>query len=520
MPDKTEDHPVIQALRRLNQSGNSFVDRRVLFKICCADSPSPGGYAEFTNELDKLAAEGKLYLNGNEVYLMETWKDEEFAAACLAGHLRLGPHEGEPLPEEIRVNDIMLDEEQRMAVRKAGENDLTCIIGCAGSGKSATACALIDTLGIDPSTELVLCAPTGKAARNLCEATGYPASTLHKALHMLYGGGVQEPDALKGKKLIVVDEAGMMPLHPFAELLKAAPDGCKIVLLGDRNQLQGIGAGNVLADLLELGVSTQELHSLYRQKNVASALYHNVACFPEIAGVSGLLKDESFQIRAGTDDEIRAKLVEEAVQRYGRNELTCVITPRHRDVPLGSDALNALIREELNPLREGMRVLDDGMQLRNGDLVMVTANDAARGCFNGDIGILHVQSDGSHRGCVVRLNNGNRVEWTAEDAKRPPLELAYAMTVHKAQGSGYDTVLIPLSEEQMGSMLSRNLFYTAISRAKERVILFGTDEAIDRALRTRPSPRNSNLAAKTQKYLSGEQTTETDKMKEENEHGD
>jgi len=113
--------------------------------------------------------------------------------------------------------------------------------------------------------------------------------------------------------------------------------------------------------------------------------------------------------------------------------------------------------------------------------------------------------------------SGNIVAWSAED-ERLPLELAYAMTVHKAQGSGYDTVLIPLSEEQMGNMLSRNLFYTAISRAKERVILFGTEEAIDRALRTRPSPRNSHLAEKTQKYLNGEQTTETDNMKEERQH--
>ena len=517
MPDKKEDHLIIQTLRRLNQSGNSFVDKSVLFKTCCAELPSPCGYAEFTGELDRLAGEGELYLDGSAVYLAETWKDEEFAAARLAEHLRCDPHAARPLPEEIRVNNITLDEEQRMAVRKVGENDLTLIIGGAGSGKSATACALIDTLGIDPRTELALCAPTGKAARNLCEATGYPASTLHKALRMLYSGGVQEPDALKGKKLVVVDEAGMMPLHVFTELLKAVPDGCKIVLLGDRNQLQGIGAGNVLADLLELGVPNQELRTLYRQKDAASALYHNVARFPEIAGVSGLLKDESFQIRTGTDDEIRAKLTEEAVRRYGRNELTCVITPRHKDVPLGSDALNALIREELNPLRAGTGVLNGGIRFGDGDLVMVTANDAARGCFNGDVGVLHIPSGGEHRGCVVRLNSGNIVAWSAED-ERLPLELAYAMTVHKAQGSGYDTVLIPLSEEQMGNMLSRNLFYTAISRAKERVILFGTEEAIDRALRTRPSPRNSHLAEKTQKYLNGEQTTETDNMKEERQH--
>ncbi len=482
------------------RNGHSYMRWDAVLCLYSAEHPGSGREG-FTAELETLVKAGRLVLEGDAVYLKEIWEDETLAAKKLAERLRKTPRDAEPLPETIRSGNVVLDGDQRAAVLKAMENDLTLIIGGAGSGKSATACALIDTLGIDPGTELALCAPTGKAARNLCEATGYPASTLHKALHMLHSGGAQEPDALKGKKLVVVDEAGMIPLRVFAELLKAAPDDCRIVLLGDRNQLQGIGAGNVLADLLELGVPNQELRTLYRQKDAASALYHNVARFSEIADVSGLLKDENFQIQAGTDDEIRAKLVEEAVRRYRTGESICVITPRRRGVPLGAEELSLLIREKLNPLRDGVRAIPYGeTQLRDGDRVMVNVNDAARGCFNGDAGVLCLRGTEDHPRCDVSLQNGSRASWSAEELNsRLPLELAYAMTVHKAQGSGYDTVLIPLSEEQMGNMLNRNLFYTAISRAKKRVILFGTEEAVERALRTRPSPRNSHLAAKANK---------------------
>ncbi len=486
------------------RNGHSYMRSDAVRCRYLAEHPESGRKG-FAAELEMLTEAGRLVLEGDTVYLKEIWEDETLTAQNLAKRLRKTPRDEEPLPETVRSGNIVLDGEQRAAVLKAIENDLTLILGGAGSGKSATACALVDVLGIDPDRELVLCAPTGKAARNLCEATGYPAGTLHKALHMYCGGKAQGQNALAGKKLIVVDEAGMMPLHVFSELLKAAPDDCRIVLVGDRNQLQGIGTGNVLADLLELGVPCQELRTLHRQRDGTSALYHNVACFPEIASVSELLKDESFQIRTGTEDELWMLLVDEAVRRYQAGESVCVITPRRRGVRLGAEELSLLIREKLNPPRDGVRALPYGeIQLRDGDRVMVNVNDAARSCFNGDVGVLRLRGAEDHPRCDVSIQNGSRASWSAEElSSRLPLELAYAMSVHKAQGSGYDTVLIPLSEEQMGNMLNRNLFYTAISRAKERVILLSTEEAIERALQTRPLPRNSNLAAKTRKYLAG-----------------
>jgi len=220
--------------------------------------------------------------------------------------------------------------------------------------------------------------------------------------------------------------------------------------------------------------------------------------------MSELQTDESFQIQTGTDDDIRMMLLEEAVRQYRAERTIRVITPRREGVPLSAAALSRLMQGELNPLRNGIKTLTYGKtQFRDGDLVMVTANDAVRGCFNGDIAVFRIHEAECSPRYDVLLQNGSCASWTTEELheKRLPIELAYAMTVHKSQGSGYSTVLIPLSTEQMSNMLNRNLFYTAISRAKESVILYASGNAVEQALQTIPAPRCSNLAKKARKLM-------------------
>lgn len=201
-------------------------------------------------------------------------------------------------------------------------------------------------------------------------------------------------------------------------------------------------------------------------------------------------------------------LVDEAVRRYLVDDSVFVITPRRDGVFLSAAALNTLIRDELNPpVRQGLKVLRlGGLVLRDGDRVAITTNDAARGCFNGDVGTLRIRQESE----PVRSNiydvlfpDGRRASWTAEELRKAnyPLSLSYAMTVHKAQGSGCNTVLIPLPENQMRNMLNRRLFYTAISRAKRRVILFASPDAVELAIRESPRCRNSDLVAKTRELL-------------------
>lgn len=497
-----DKHPIIETLTKHCQSGDSCVNESILYKKFCAEHPSVE-YQVFVEELKKLDDTGELHLDGEFVYLRQTWEDEEYSARRLAEFLQRAPHTGEPLPKTIKAGELTLCEEQRNAVAMVSEYDLSAIIGGAGSGKSATACAAIEALNVS-AEEIVLCAPTGRAARNLCDATGYPAITLHRALHVSYDGSVQSADALEGKKLVVVDEAGMMPLRLFAALLRAAPQDCRIILLGDENQLQGIGSGNVLSDLLELEIPHQKLLTLHRQQDISSALYYNVSNFAQINSVEKLHTDGSFQLRTGTDDKLRTMLIAEAVDRYRVGESVRVISPRRSGVPFATQELNTLIREELNPLHEDTKTLQYGKtQFRDKDMVMVTANDPARGCFNGDIGMLRIWETEKSARYYVLFPDGSRTFWTKGELekKRLPLEHAYAATVHKAQGSGYDTVLLPLSLNQMSNMLTRNLLYTAISRAKRRVIIFGTEEAVEKALLTKPSPRFSKLVEKMEQHM-------------------
>ena len=495
MEPTNEKHPILRALEQASQSGHSYMRTATLLTRCHAINEE-----SFCHELQRLADAGSIRLDGDAVYLAETWEDEDYVARRLADYLQGKPRRiFKPLTVQPAASGVFLNPAQRRAVELATGHDLSLIVGCAGRGKSATASALIGALAVDPQNELVLCAPTGKAARNLCDATGYAAGTLHHSLHLLHSGGAQQPDALDGKKLVIVDEAGMIPLHVFAELLRAAPDDCRIVLLGDCNQLQGIGAGNILPDLLNVGVPCQTLSTVYRQQSQASALYANVTGFSSARNAADFRTDDSFQFVFGTDEKIREMLVNDAVRLYRMGEDVAIITPRRSGVPLGTAELNLLVRERLRPMHAGMRMLQSGgLELWDRDRVIVTQNSAFRGCFNGDVGTLRVR-DGRYD---VLFPCGS-ASWTDEELarRRIPLELAYALTVHRAQGSGYGTVLIPLSLEQMGNMLQRNLLYTAITRAKQRVILYCTDGALDRAIQTSPPYRRSRLVERTRAHV-------------------
>lgn len=348
---------------------------------------------------------------------------------------------------------------------------------------------------------MVLCAPTGKAARNLTKRTGLPARTVHSALGMHPDEDFLSPVVWNTTELVVVDEASMMTLEMLAGILHRVSKTCRVVLLGDPNQLLSVGSGNVLPDLLALGIPCAHLELNHRQDDGAEALLHNVVDFTKLHRKPDLAFDASFCIREMGTAEIKEAVTEEAVRRFAHGESVQVLSPYNRKGELSAYVLNKAIRDRVNPLEPGKLVLKRGKDsFRDGDRVIILQNDRERNCSNGDVGILHVlRADKKQVAYCVELPDGRCPAW--DDASGlVQLSLAYCLTVHKSQGSEYDTVLFPMAKG-MDGMLSRNLLYTAISRAKRRVILYGDPQALDVAVQKNLPQRKSLLVPKTRMRL-------------------
>ena len=224
--------------------------------------------------------------------------------------------------------------------------------------------------------------------------------------------------------------------------------------------------------------------------------------FPKLLRAADLSFDDSFQMRLLPDPDIQGAVCEEAAKRYLAGESVQLLSPFNTATELSVAALNRVLQPRVNPHAEDTPhvAMKKGPAFWNGDRVMITKNDRDRGCYNGDIGRLFVypRSDESPRYSVL-LSDGRFPTWETSDGLRH-LTLAYAITVHKSQGSEYDTVLMPVARK-FSSMMIRNLLYTAISRAKKQVILFGEPEALDTAMQCVPRKRRSMLVPKTRMAL-------------------
>ena len=483
----------LAALEKIGLSGDAYVSKDELYGECRRDLT----FASFQAQLAEQVHKKKVYVEGQRLYATKTWCCEEYAADRLARMSSLPPLPKPALPDEICVGDAKLCEEQRRAVEMAVSNRLSVILGGAGSGKTTLIRGIVAASGED--CEAVLCAPTGKAARNLTARTGMTACTVHSALGINSDEDVVSAVAWPTVRLVIVDEASMMTLEMLAGILEKVSDECRVALIGDGNQLLSVGAGNVLPDLLRLGIPSFRLEENHRQNNGDSALFHNVVNFGQLRSAKELMLDDSFcLIEEATEQAAMDEVVKEAVRRYLAGESVQVLASYRKTV----DDLNREIQGRVNPAQAGKLCikLDARVEFREGDRVIITKNDRDRNCSNGDVGTLHFRQDEDGRcvGVWVDLPDGRRPAWdsyTMGNGMRN-MALAYALTVHKSQGSEYDTILFP-ALMSMQSMLSRNLFYTAISRAKKQVLLYGSAQAVDVAMQKELPPRKSMLVAKT-----------------------
>jgi exodeoxyribonuclease V alpha subunit len=382
-----------------------------------------------------------------------------------------------------RYEGVTLGADQRAAVVRALESRVSIITGGPGTGKTTLVRVLLRVLH-EAGIEVALASPTGRAARRLEEASGRSASTLHRLLEYKPGeGGFQRSVSapLDGDG-VIVDEVSMVDLPLFVALLRAIPGDQPflLVLVGDADQLPSVGPGQILRDLIGAGVvPVARLTRVYRQGQDSGIL---VAAGDILGGRVPQSGD-----RAGFDDCYLLERVEperalETVLqvvcerlpklKFDPMEAVQVLAPTRKG-PLGTESLNRELQVRLNP--HGQEIKRGGKGFRVGDRVLCTRNRYDVEVFNGDVGRV-VDAGPSGLGIVF---DGRRVDWAWDEL--PSLDLAYAMTVHKSQGSEYPAVVLCLHPSH-SIMLRRNLFYTAVTRARRFLVVVGTVRAWTRAV--------------------------------------
>ncbi len=393
-----------------------------------------------------------------------------------------------------QATGVTLCAEQREAVLAAAFNGMTVITGGPGTGKTTSIRCLI--MLVEQMGKVELCAPTGRAAKRLSEATGCQARTVHRMLEYAgdedgFGRGEDNPvDA----DCVIVDETSMVDIFLARALLRAIKPGARIVFVGDKDQLPSVGAGNVLKDFIESGiVPVVKLTEIFRQAAESNIVMNahriNQGAYPVI-----LKKDTDFFLeRRNTPAEAAASvvaLVKSRLPAYlgidGIKDIQVMAPMKKGDV--GVYALNRLMQEELNPPMPGKPELRRGDALfRTGDKVMQTKNDYelewtrgdedGKGVFNGDIGYVS-DVDRAEGALVVTFDDG-RVAQYEDGTHLDELELAYCVSVHKSQGSEFEAVVLPLIAGPP-MLMTRNLLYTAVTRAKRLVCVVGREECVQR----------------------------------------
>jgi exodeoxyribonuclease V alpha subunit len=387
---------------------------------------------------------------------------------------------------------IRLAREQVAAIRCAAENKVMVITGGPGTGKTTIIQALLKIfarLGV----KILLAAPTGRAAKRMSETTGFEARTIHRLLeYSLQKGGFQRnEDKPLDVDFFVVDEASMIDTILMHHLLKAVPSGATMILVGDVNQLPSVGAGSVLKDIIDSGaVPVVTLNEIFRQAResliVVNAHRINQGTMPAFGPEGHSLEDFFFVDQDDPEETLRVvlEMVSKRIpNKFGLDPVRDiqVLTPMHKGV-VGAENLNKALQETLNP---GKDTLVRGQStFRVDDKVMQIRNNYDKEVFNGDIGTI-VSIDPELRELVISFDE-RRVLYDFLDLDE--VVLAYAISVHKSQGSEYPAVVIPVTSQHF-MLLQRNLMYTAVTRGKQLVVMVGSKKALMMAVQNDKTER-------------------------------
>ncbi|MCB1062476.1 MAG: ATP-dependent RecD-like DNA helicase [Verrucomicrobiae bacterium] len=389
---------------------------------------------------------------------------------------------------------FQLGREQRDAVTEALKQRVLIITGGPGVGKTTILNAVLRIL-VRKQVKPVLCAPTGRAAKRLSESTGTNAVTIHRLLEVLPEGGFARGRShrLEGE-LFVVDEASMIDAPLMQRLLEAIPEQGHLLLVGDVDQLPSVGPGRVLGDLIESGaVPVSRLTAIFRQaaasRIITAAHAINQGQLPDLD--AGGADSDFFFLERSDPDSLLKTIVEVVSERlparYRFDPLRDiqVLTPMNRN-SLGTRNLNAVLQAALNPAEAWKFEIERfGMTYRAGDKVIQTRNNYEKEVFNGDIGVIREITTDPAR-IAVQFEGQREVDY--EPGELDELQLAYAITIHKSQGSEFPVVVMPVSTQHF-IMLQRNLVYTGLTRGKRLVVMIGDRKAFAMAVQKRDSQK-------------------------------
>lgn len=530
---------MLYTLLQASGEGHIYLPKEELFSRASGLLGVDSSYME--KHLMDMVVDRKLILKETEdgavVYPTRYYYLELNSARMLCELNILCPEDEEMM--EKRINRIeketgtRLDEMQKQAVAAAASHGLFILTGGPGTGKTTTINAIIRYFE-EEGAELRLAAPTGRAAKRMTEATGYEAQTIHRLLEL---NGMPEEEQ-EGRAVhfdrnsenpleadvIIIDEMSMVDIALMHSLLLAVTAGTRLILVGDENQLPSVGPGNVLRDIIRSGCfPVVELKKIFRQASESDIVVnaHKINRGKQVT-INNKSRDFFFLKRYDADIIIRVviALIQEKLPRYvdAKPYEIQVLTPMRKGL-LGVERLNQILQRYLNPPDEKKKEKEIGQRLfREGDKVMQVKNnyqleweilgrykipvDKGVGVFNGDTGIMTEINEFAET-ATVEFEDGRQAEYSFKQLEE--LELAYAVTIHKSQGSEYPAVILPiLSGPRM--LMNRNLLYTAVTRARKCVTVVGSETTFAEMIRNeKQQQRYSSLDRRIRELDESEQ---------------
>lgn len=488
---------ILYTLNELAEEGHVYAEPEQLVEAAvklleAEETPVRQALASMMNAKDIIADNDVIYLP--PFYYAEDGSAKRLQSLLSDKTLLNSDVSAEPEAEYgSKGSGIVYDEVQQAAIQKALDSKVMVLTGGPGTGKTTTTQGIIAAFKARHMS-ILLAAPTGRAAKRMTEATGMEAKTIHRLLEYnpMDGYKRNEENPLEGDALIV-DECSMIDILLFYNLKKAIPSNMRLILVGDINQLPSVGAGNVLRDIIDSQqIPVVRLTRIFRQAQssriVMNAHAINAGQFPNIK--NGLDTDFFFINQEDADEMVKLiiGLVRERLpKKYGYPPKNVqVLTPMQRGT-VGAGNLNIELQNALNPT--GPSLTRGGYTFRKGDKVMQIRNNYDKNVFNGDIGYI-TAVDTNERILTVTFDN-RLVEYDITELDE--IVLAYAITIHKSQGSEFPVVVMPVTMKHF-VMLQRNLIYTGITRAKRICVLVGTTKALAYAIRQNTvSKRNTML---------------------------
>ena len=497
------------------KQGHLFLERENLckaaFKLLNEKIPLPEMRVrpeEVEKELDGMILSGSVVSMRDNIYHPAVFAQEDETASRIA---RLLAEERPPMKDISAVIETVRTElglrtsgKQESAVRTAFLYNLSIITGSPGTGKTTVLKIILEVYRrLWPDNKIILMAPTGRASRRMAESTGFEgACTLHSGLGLVSeedeGSRNRKKDGLDAD-MVIVDEFSMVDMWLAGKFFPALKKGAKIILVGDPDQLPSVGAGNVFRELIQCGlVPVTVLDEIFRQAK-DSLIAHNARFIHD--GNTKLYYGKDFQLLpCDSQEDAAAAIIERYCQEIESNgiEHVQILSPFRTEGAASSDHLNAAIREIVNPFQSTEDEVRIGPKtFRVGDRIMQTKNTDK--VSNGDLGFIRYiddTPDGKRIGLEFRENRS--LEYSTEDLVN--LDLAYATTIHKAMGSEYDIVLMPILKAHY-IMLYRNLLYTGITRARKKVVLAGEKSVLFMAIhKNEISKRNTLLGERIRLY--------------------